>query len=86
MKVGDLIYYNCAGMKNHTMGYVMNEFVSSARHFFQIRWIKKGKFMPKFSSDYYAFRNLPQPWAERFMTGKTSHWWYERTELFGVIQ
>ena len=86
MKAGDLVCYNCAGMRKHTMGYVISEFETRERYFFQIRWIKKGKFMPTFSYDYYTFRGLPTPWAEKYTTGSSSYHWYENTDLFEVIQ
>ena len=87
MKVGDLVCYNCAGMRNQTMGYVTSEFITPTRRFFKIRWIKEGEFMPRFSHDYYMLQNIDAPWQSTYYERSgTAELWYEKADLFDVIQ
>jgi hypothetical protein len=85
VKVGDLVCYNCAGMRKHTMGYVMADRNMKNRYFFQIRWIKKGMIMPQISHDYYTMNKLTTPWWEARQPGLRI-FWYERADVFDVIQ
>ena len=89
MKVGDLVCYNCAGMKDHTMGLVMSEWFDAKNlRYIRIMWAVKGRMMPRASYDYYHKHNLANPdWQTGPEGGRKDILWYEADKnYFKVLQ
>jgi len=91
VEIGDLICYNCAGMKNHTVGIILEEWhdTSDGKRYIKIMWGMKGKVMPRASYDYYHKHNIENPDWQRWgvEAGKKDILWYAADKnYFSVIQ
>ena len=87
MKVGDLICYNCAGMRKKTLGVIMSEWFDEAgSRYVMIRWAIRGKYMPRWSYEYYNKKNKGQPWQEGPQGGEKEYLWYDDKDYFDVVQ
>jgi len=83
VNVGDLVCYNCAGMRKKTLGFVMSEYITATKkRFIMIRWILKGEFMPKYAWEYYSLKGMDTPWNNY---NKTCFVWYEPADYFEVV-
>ena len=87
MKVGNLICYNAAGMRTKTLGIVMSEwFDANNKRYLMIKWAIRGKYMPRWSYDYYNKKNKTNPWMEGPQGGNKEFLWYDDKDYFEVVQ
>ncbi len=87
MKLGDLICYNCAGMKDKTLGMILKEwFDIDGKRYLMIMWAVKGQYMPRESFDYYHKHNETHPSFTRgHENSLPKYLWYDDKDYFSVI-
>ena len=92
MKVGDLICYNGAGQRKHSLGMILAtkqavDIYSGSQTQLRVHWLKRGKFLPKdFHNLRYGMENQSD-WSDYQNMKKSDHpcLWHEKGDWFEVI-
>jgi len=83
MNIGDLICYNACGMKNKTLGLILDTKWSKGLQLYLIQWSVIGKFMPQ--SNYREGSDIPyQTWGIKPSIGEM--WWHKHGDWFEVVK